>query len=107
MESNGAAVQVEELASTLEQLFGRSHGILQPLPFPTGEPGPDASTVRAHLQRLHECTAALLATARAATLECEQLRRLVSSPPSNPRARHRSPLWHACTSAPVLHPYAP
>ena len=76
-----AAAQVETLANTLEQLRGHSHGVLQPLPFPTGEPGPDASTVRAHLQQLHECTAALLASARAASQECEQLRRLPPPPP--------------------------
>ena len=84
MESNAgesARQHVETLANTLEQLRGHSHGVLQPLPFPTGEPGPDASTVRAHLQQLHECTAALLASARAASQECEQLRRLPPPPP--------------------------
>ena len=76
-----AATQVEALANTLEQLRGHSLSVLQPLPFPTGEPGPDASTVRAHLQQLHECTAALLASARDASQECEQLRRLPPPPP--------------------------
>lgn len=84
MESNAgesAATQLEALANTLEQLRGHSHSVLQPLPFPTGEPGPDVRTVRAHLQQLHECTAALLASARAASQECEQLRRLPPPPP--------------------------
>ena len=80
--------QMKALEQRWEQLRSRSQGVLQPLPFPTGEPGPDASTVRAHLQQLHECTAALLAQAHTASLECEQLRRLVSSPsPSCTSAR--------------------
>ena len=84
METNAgesAATQLEALANTLEQLRGHSHSVLQPLPFPTGEPGPDASAVATHLQQLHECTAALLASARAASQECEQLRRLPPPPP--------------------------
>jgi hypothetical protein len=71
--------EVEALAKAHQQLRSEEQRALQPLPFPSGEPGPDAGTVRAHLQKLHSCTEALLARALAAAHECEQLRQLVQA----------------------------
>ena len=71
--------EVEALAKAHQQLRSEDQRALQPLPFPSGEPGPDAGTVRAHLQKLHSCTEALLARALAAAHECEQLRQLVQA----------------------------
>ena len=71
--------EVEALAKEHQQLRSEDQRALQPLPFPSGEPGPDAGTVRAHLQKLHSCTEALLARALAAAHECEQLRQLVQA----------------------------
>ena len=79
---------VEALSKTLEQLR-IERGVMQPL---TSTPGSDAVTVGDHLQRLHECTSALVELARAAVLECEQLRLLVTPPlPDRPQSTVTAP----------------
>ena len=72
-------LDLDALAASWEQLRAADSAALEPLPFPNlSEPGPDASTVRAHLSRLHDLIGALIECAHAASDECAALRSLVT-----------------------------